>query len=528
MSAATLGAVPQRPAWRSPVVPWLHCLPPRRALLRETWRLGEISHQLTPSQFDTYQRVMLWESRPSREAGRYFVMDSSRRWGKSKLGLGWLTEKALRSPNLRLLYIGPVLKEIRKFVVPLMAAILSECPPELRPRYRKTDLVYEFPNGSRVEVVALDKNPDGARGNALDYAFLDEAAFFNNLEYLLGSVLDPQMLGRPHARVLMASTPPVSPGHVWSSDLVPDAKLRDAHDIKTLADADQYTVEEIEEFIAKAGGRDHPKCQREYFCRHVADFDRAVVPEFAAVQGSIVTAVEPPGWRDCYTVMDPGWHDMTGVLFGYWDFAQAKLVVEDELAHPKMNSGKLAALIKAKEEALWNGLVRVGRNGELKPQPYRRYSDRDPRLLSDLRNEHQIIFTRATKDTPEQAVNLLRNAIGEERILVHPRCTKLQLHLLNGIWKNEQHKAFAWLGGEFGHFDLVSALLYMWRNVNRRRNPAPQQAVVLTTDQHQAVQREREAASRWTRERSPSQWSKAAPEPRTKWTREGGRFVRSR
>jgi hypothetical protein len=68
----------------------------------------------------------------------------------------------------------------------------------------------------------------------------------------------------------------------------------------------------------------------------------------------------------------------------------------------------------------------------------------------------------------------------------------------------------------------------MWRNANLSKNPAPRESVVVTADQHHVAPREEQPASRWTRDRQPSQWSKAAPEPRAKWTREGGRFVRTR
>jgi hypothetical protein len=528
MTPATLGVPPSRPAWVSPVLPWEFCSPERQEDLREAWTYGEISHQLTPSQCSTYDKLRTWEDRLYAERGREFVLDSSRRWGKSELGCVWLIENALRKPHQRLLYIGPERKQIVDLTLPIMARILSECPPELAPRYHASKRLYEFPNGSRIELYGLDKNPNASRGGAIDGAFLDECGFFKRLKYLLKSVLKPQMLGRIWACLLLASTPPDTPAHPWSEEIVPAAIARGAHDIKTIEEADQYPLEEIEAFIAEAGGREDPDCQREYFARHVADAARIVVPEYAAVASRIVKAVLPPAHRDCYTIMDPGWHDLLAVLFGYWHFEEAKLVIEDELAEVKMNSGKLAALLKAKETGLWGELRCVSSKGELREQPYRRYTDRDPRLVSDLRVEHGLRFSVAKKDTPEQAVNQLRVAIAQERIWIHPRCVKLQAHLKGAIWKNELHKAFSWQGGPFGHFDLVAALLYMWRNVKRNRNPAPQQTVVLTTDQHQAVQREREAASRWASERQPSQWSKAAPKPRAQWTREGGRFVRTR
>lgn len=491
-----------QPKWRSPVVPWVFCTPERKELLREAWQLGEITHHMTPSQYDTYQKFLAWKKR--RDGGREYLMDISRRWGKSTVGCVWLISEAIQRPGSRLIYIGPELKQIKRFVLSLMNNILSDCPPELQPHLRRTDLIYEFKNGSRIELVGLDKNPDGARGNAIDGCFCDEAAFFKQLDYILFSVLQPQMLGRPWARIFCASTPPISPAHIWSQRMIPDAIKRGAHDIKTLEDADQYSAVEIEEMIAQLGGREDARCQREYFCRHVADENMAIVPEFRHFEEQIVQAVTPPEWRDCYTSMDPGWADLTAVLFGYWHFERAQLVIEDELAESRLNSGRLATLLKLKEQELWGSIQRIGSNGQKKPQPYRRVSDRDHRLLSDLAREHDLVFTRTLKDNPEQAVNALRVAITGEKILIHPRCEKLIKHLRNGVWKNEQRAQFAWQGGEFGHFDCVAALIYMWRNVNRNRNPAPKVAPAFSSDAYNpALADANRKVSKWARTRNP-------------------------
>lgn len=539
MSATTLGLMPWRPAWVSPVVPWELCDAQRQADLRGAWTEGRLRHQLTPNQKEIYDALRAWEDRPYTERGREFVLDCARRFGKSVVLLIWLVENCIRRPGSRHLYIGPIRNQIEDIQLPLMAAILSECPPELRPKYHASKRAYTFPNGpgggfeggSRIELYGLDKNPNASRGGAIDGAALDETAFFRRLTYLVKSVLKKQLMGRTWGNLLLASTPPDTPAHPWTTDFVPRAKARRAYIKRTILQADQYPVEEIESFIEEDGGLADPACRRESFCEHIADADKVCIPEYLLCAPKIVRAVEPPAWRHCYTTLDPGWHDLVAVLFGYAHFELGKLIIEDEIAEVKMNSAKLAALVKAKEQALWGDIKCVRSNGQLSAQPYRRYSDRDPRLLGDLRELHDLPFRRAEKDTPIQAVNNLRVALSTEQIWIHPRCVQLQAHLESAVWKDSKdgvRKAFAWQGGIFGHFDLVACLLYMWRNVNLSRNPAPQQHVVLTSDMHQVAQREEQPASRWTRERQPSQWSKPAPEPRAKWVRDGGRFVRSR
>ena len=35
---------------------------------------------------------------------------------------------------------------------------------------------------------------------------------------------------------------------------------------------------------------------------------------------------------DSYVSIDPGFKDRTGILYGYWDFTAAKLIIQDESA----------------------------------------------------------------------------------------------------------------------------------------------------------------------------------------------------
>lgn len=540
MSAQTLGLMPWRPAWVSPVRPWADCTPERQADLREAWAEGSLRHQLTPNQKDIYDQLRAWEQRPYNGGrGREFVLDCARRFGKSVVGLIWLIENCLRRPGSRHLYIGPRRNQIEDIQIPLMAEILSECPPELRPKYHSQKRVYTFPNGpggsfeggSRIELCGLDLNPNASRGGKIDGAFLDECGFFRRLTYLVKSVLKKQLMGRIWGNLLLASTPPDTPAHPWSNDYVPRAIARRAYVKKTILQADQYTVEEIESFIEEDGGITDPTCRRESFCEHIPDAEKVCIPEYLIVAPRIVREVPAPAWRHCYTTLDPGWSDMVAALFGYVHFEWGKLIIEDELCEAKMNSLRLANELKAKESALWGDVRCLRTNGALTAQPYRRYSDRDPRLRGDLRELHGLNFRNAEKDPIVQAVNNLRVALTRELILIHPRCVQLQAHLEAAVWKdhaNGERKAFAWTKGPFGHFDLLACLLYMWRNVDLTRNPEPQRPVALTADQHQLPQREPRATSAWTRERQPSAWSKAAPEPRAKWAQEGGRWVRTR
>ena len=499
----TAGVVPGRARWVSPVLPWSACDPTRKKILEAAWEHSEIRHHYTPSQAAAHAKFTAWNSDPKR-MGREYAFDISRRWGKSVLTCGLALEKAIQNPNWRLVMCAPEYKMINKIFLPLMSQLTQDCPRGLHgsqhgPEWVKSEGTFYLKNGSRIELVGLDVNPDGARGTGVDWVNLDEGGFFGNFEYLLQSILYPQMLGRPHARIIGASTPPISPSHYWSSTFVPEAITRGAHHICTLEEADQYEWGEIEEFIAKAGGRKAVTCRREYFCEHVTDETMAIVPEFRDVEADIVKAPEKiPMWRDCYVSMDPGWKDLTAVLFAYWDFERQILVIEDEVAAPRLNSQDVATAIAAKELALWEKSQCKGHNGQMRAQPYLRVSDNEPRLLWDLSTAHKLTFIATQKDNFDQQINALRIAVQNKQIQIHPRCRRLVMHLRNGVWRNELKKQFAWEGGDMGHFDLIAALVYLLRNIQKKRNPAPMAQRRVDANEHQR-QGPGSTASKWSR-----------------------------
>lgn len=503
--------------WKSPVIVWSQQTVQQRQISALSWKRGDLDYKLTPNQLLTDHKVEAWIKRGDLEGeGRVFAIDSSRRFGKSaylcKKGISF----AIKRPGSRIVYCAPTYEEAKKIIIPLMAKMFEDCPPSQAAEWMRSEKTFRFPNGSWIEIVGLDINPDGARGPAVDLVLLDEAGFFDNLMYLLHSVLFPQMLGRDHARIICASTPSKTPGHYWSAELVPECISKGAHDLKTLLDADQYTDREKREFIkACPGGHRGSTCLREYFCCHIIDSEAAIIPEFADVREKVIVEVPEPEWFDGYTVMDPGFNDLAAVLFGYWHFELSKLVIIDEFARPRANSRKVADGIKRIEAEHWGKKVRRGANYLLRPQPYMRYSDNNPGLLADMHDEHGLTFSAVQKGSLDKMVDSVRIMMQDEKILIHPRCTKLIAHLDKGVWKTRKTGAvkrpsFDNPGGEFGHYDLIAALVYMVLMVNQRRNPRPKQAEVVRGDM--VVRAEPGKVSRW---KGPSYWTGKAPgEPR--------------
>ena len=161
--------------------------------------------------------------------------------------------------------------------------------------------------------------------------------------------------------------------------------------------------------------------------------------------------------------MDIGIQDLTVVLFAYYDFIKARLVVEDEICMngPQMTTDKLALAIKAKEKELWGDLpvqCRISDNNNLL-------------LLQDLGSLHDINFAPTSKDSLEAMVNNVRIEINKSRVWVNPKCKQLLGSLRFGVWKNNR-KEFD-RSTTFGHFDAFAALMYLLRVVDYQTNPIP-------------------------------------------------------
>jgi len=197
----------------------------------------------------------------------------------------------------------------------------------------------------------------------------------------------------------------------------------------------------------------------------------AVVPEFLDHEKGIVQDNPRPEYFDCYGALDPAYHDYTAYLVGYYDFLKAKIVIENEFFRNKINSAEIAKEISACEQYAF---------GDKKFQS--RVSDIDPILIADLNELHKISIAPTRKDDKEAQINNLRVLTENERYIINPRCKNLIRQLRNASW-DKNGKEFARIEGE-GHFDLIDAMIYLIRNIEKNRNPYPVIPVGVTKDNY--------------------------------------------
>lgn len=424
-----------------------------KELLKFTlWSRNELSFKFHAGQMvidECYRNV----------TAKLFVANCSRRFGKTY----WVVTECIRvarsKDRARVKVATAFLTDLEEFIIPAFESVLDDCPDHLRPKWKESKKKFIFSNGSEIQLIGLDRKPNGGRGNYCDLYIFDEAAFIKNVSYIYSSVVIPMTMYREGARVIMISTPPKSPDHDFK-DFIVKAKKENAY-----VELDIYKNPMVDEAMIREYKKEcltETDWQREYMCQLVTDQTLAIVPEMAGYNYTRGPKDEHYAVYHKYNAMDLGVRDLNVNLYAYYDFKRAKLVIEAEssMSGPEMTTPKLHKAISDKERELWGD----------KPVVYRRVADNNnPLLLLDLDSIHGLYFHSTNKDDLHAMVNEMRVWFAEGRIEIDESCQLLIGSLLYGIW-NEKRSEFA-RSKVLGHYDALAALMYLVRNIDQSTNP---------------------------------------------------------
>lgn len=433
------------------------------------WRASLVAWKFHGAQLDIYEAICKCEAST-------FVINCSRQIGKSFMLCGYAIEYAMQHKGAKICYLAPTAKAVKKIIIPRIREILSDCPRDIVPEYKVNDQVYRFKNGSEIHIAGTDaERAENLRGQVFHLVICDEAGFMDKLDYVIASILRPLTI-TVNGKIILSSTPPISPAHPFKR-LAEVAKLANngSYIKKTIYENPMISEKVRQQYMKDAGGEDSVAWRREFLAEFIIDENEAVIPEANEARvKEMVKDVVPynpgqeltpeqimrPAYFDGYTVADLGYTDNTGILFGYWDFYNAYLVIEDEAMFNKPNTQIISNIINQKEFALWNG-----------KKPYARYCDGDMITIGDLNSQHNLSFSKTRNDELESSVNAVRLFVQDNKIRIHPRCINLISQLQSAIWDSTRKK-FA-RSTDHGHYDLIAALIYMVRNVKRSHNPYP-------------------------------------------------------
>ena len=472
-------------SWRDRTIPWEERDEQERKDLRDMWSIGCLDYKLDSSQLPVYHDIRASHGKVEASADRVYVLDIGRRWGKDYLMAVMAAEEMIRHPRGRIPYGAMSKESVRDLLWPILLHVFSDCPPEMRPKANESTKEWRHSNGTVLKAVGCNQEPDSLRGPGMVAAFLTECAFYRRLTYVLESVLGPMALTCPDAFFVYGSSPPESPVHEWSSEVVVDAKLSGFYAHRTIEDNPRISEVQKEAAIRKIGGRTSTRCRREYYAEHIVEETLAIIPEWSDAN---VVELERPAHFDAYVDMDVGFSDFTVAALGYFDFRRAAVYIEGEVCRARSTSSVIDRAVAEKEFELWGGQA-----------PYMRYVDAPPQGVAELTPsrddpkawwnaeqdvpdelrayvlEHGRHWSKTRNDELQAAVNALRVAVGALKVLVHPRCKVIISHLRHGVWKATAAGSPREFGrsGKFGHFDGTAATMYLERDVDRARNPFP-------------------------------------------------------
>jgi len=451
----------------------------RRVAMAQLWRRKEIwpllEALLDRDQYADAQAIFAGVDIQKGELPKDdYVLDISRQRGKSWLCCVLWVVLCHCLPGFVAKYCAQEQKSVRAIVQPTVDAIIETCPRELRPRFVSDDSKWVFPNGSNCTAAGADnKQYKALRGQKSHFNIKDEAGFYDDYD-AVDRVLAPQTQTTKGFGI-DASTPPETPGHPYTVVAVA-ARLRGRYSHRKIYNHPRMTPEEVEAFLKKEASKKGLTLEafkkttyylREFECQHVMEEGRAIVPEWAHVNREEVVRehARPPRYT-AYHVLDPGQTKSLFVgLAGFWHFTDGVLVVERETVLRYPDDGEAGEALVETERLNWKEDKAAGAIDEII-----RRSDVDPALLKFLAKEpYSLPFQHTEKHNAEAALSNMRTALAKGQIIIHPRCTTLLLTLETGIWNNARS---GWEHNDrTGHADAIAALMYMWRNVQKERNP---------------------------------------------------------
>lgn len=436
------------------------------------WEAGELSWKLRGVQKDIREQVL-------NDTNAISVIVAGRRTGKSHTMLLIATEYCLKKKNAIVKIACPKQRMVKTIIRPIMRTICDDCPRHLMPEWKEADKIYVFPStNSEIHVAGTDnENVESLRGSYADLVILDEACYMSQLEYITRNVVSP-MLKTRNGRMILASTPSRDSNHPFITQYMEPYKAEGRTKVYTVFDNPNFDERIIKEIIDEYPlGKEDPSFKLEYLCQVDRDVSNCILPSFTQDVENLMVKSDyvRPVYYDPYVSFDIGGVDLTAILFGYYDYENACLVIEDELiADGSTNTEILAAQIKEKERTLWENPL-----DKSQIEPYMRVIDTNNKILAtDLLKLHGLLFTPVKKDKKQAAINALDVAIARRQIVIHPRCTHLLYHMKFAMWNNAQtdfKKLKDSPSGKIrgGHADALAAMIYMHRSVIKSKNPFP-------------------------------------------------------
>ncbi len=427
------------------------------------------------AQRDVYDFTNQWKVEHPDEAGP-IVWNCHRGMGKSFLGLLMCVERCLKFPNQEVRFGSPTGVQTKDIAIPNLRLLLDLFPESCRELYpEKSGPNYYFRNPtwgnksavSTLHLVSCKDEAQSKRGPRSDLIFLDECRDIDDLNYVIDDVLWFHFTGRANPLMILSSTPPDSCSHPYWTTYQARAETDGTYIRRNVEENKDFSAKDEKMLLHICKDKKSTTWKREALCLKAPNEKSMLIPEWvqddeAVKKTTVFTEWKRPSHYFPHVAMDLGCMDNTAALFGYVDFENAKLVIEDEVVVHYKSLGEIADLVKKKAAEVF----------PTPPFPLRWIADNDGLELQTLRRDHQLYASAADRWDPDAGIASLRTKFSQGKIRINARCKRLIEQLESGL-KDEKGKIVRDDNPEIGHLDAIMALVYMNRMIPWSRNPFP-------------------------------------------------------
>lgn len=449
--------------------------------IEQAWKYGDLSYKVLAHQLIIKERLDEVIAGDAQDRVEPYLLNCSRRFGKTTMILLTFVEQCLQNPNHTYLFVAPTEEAAKEIVLSVMPVLIEDAPDKYKPVFKNSR--YTFPNGSVIKLGSAHNGGETLRGRAAHGAAIDEGAFIkktrlnNGLIYVMNSVIRPQLL-TTGGWFVVASTPPPQLAHEYV-DLYTQARAANRVSQFTIFDNTSIDQQLRETIKAKEYALDPTgtSWKREYLAEFAIDTRSLIIPNWntTTMTGTIDYPLRFDVY-DRYVSYDHGTSDLSVFLFGYWHWEEATLVIEKELViglkGEKPTTKEINQLYLNARTELWGD----------KPLRKEICDSINPQVIIDFNRDFGRSFIPPIKTNVEAMVNQLQNLIGSNQVLINKeQCPILVQTLEQATWKTSASgkREFARLPG-IGHCDALAALIYLARSVDRVNSPhasAPREAI---------------------------------------------------
>lgn len=357
---------------------------------------------------------------------RYRVVCAGRRWGKSVLSRMVLLKWAVEKPG-RYWIVSPTYKQSKMIH---WLEMFTEIPQEWIQKRNEVELSISLKNGSVIELRGAD-NPDNLRGVKLMGLVVDEIASIRNWKWLWMEVLRPTLTDY-EAPALFISSPK---GYNHFYDLYEEGQKEGQYKSWRFTSYDNPTIKKSEIDLAK--DQLPPDVFSQEYMANFVRFTGLVYKEFDPIKH--------------VRVFDHDKNVKGEYLFGL-DFAVRGFTASSPLWIP--TSGVIHILDNYKEESKPAKVHAAAIKEMLKLyadfDKYTGYAD--PAGFMKNQQAGDMLWSLADEYIEEgfplvpannkviAGINYMKQLFLQDKIIIHPRCTKLIDELETYSWKEQTEK----------------------------------------------------------------------------------------